>query len=126
MAQRCAHDPVPGSSLGRCLSRPGALDPQNVRAADGSGSKGLGGRRGAPRSCSVNPHTIPVRGAPVSQPRAGRTPASTAAISGAPGVFQGFRPTSLPTATTRTRGRLSLIAARRQEVLGVSGDPNVG
>jgi hypothetical protein len=41
-------------------------------------------------------------------------------------VFRGFRPASLPTATTRTRGRLSLIAAIREEVLGVSGDPDVG
>jgi hypothetical protein len=40
-------------------------------------------------------------------------------------MFRGFRPASLPTATTRDRGRLSLIAAIRQEVLGVSGDPDV-
>ncbi len=92
----------------------------------GSRSKGFGGRRRAPRSCSVNPHTIPVRGAPVPQSRAVHTPASTAAISGASAVFRGFRPASLPTATTRDRGRLRLIAAIRQEVLGVSGDPNVG
>src|SRR5262249_31718063 len=53
-------------------------------------------------------------------------PASTAAISSASAVFQGFRPASLPTATTRDRGRLSLIATIRQEVLGVCGDPDVG
>ena len=29
-AQRCVHDPVPRSSLGRCPSRPGAIDPQNA------------------------------------------------------------------------------------------------
>jgi hypothetical protein len=69
---------------------------------------------------------IPVRGAPVPQSRAVHTPASTAAISGASAVFRGFRPASLPTATTRDRGHLSLIAAIRQEVLGVSGDPDVG
>ena len=39
--------------------------------------------------------------------------------SGASAVFRGFRPASLPTATTRDRGRLSLIATIRQEVLGV-------
>jgi hypothetical protein len=41
-------------------------------------------------------------------------------------VFRGFGPSSLPTATTLDRGRLSLIATIRQEVLGVSGDPDVG
>jgi hypothetical protein len=41
-------------------------------------------------------------------------------------VFRGFGPASLPTATTRERGRLSLIASIGQEVLGVSGDPSVG
>jgi hypothetical protein len=46
-------------------------------------------------------------------------------MSGASAVFRGFRPAPLPTATTRDRGRLSLIAAIRQEVLGVSGDPDV-
>ena len=125
-AQRCAHDPVPGSSLDRCLNRPGAIDPQNVRAADGSGSKGLSGRRCAPRSCSVNPHSNPVRRAPVPQPRAVPAPARTSAISGASAVFRGFRPASLPTATTRDRRRLSLLATIGQEVLGVSGDPDVG
>jgi hypothetical protein len=74
----------------------------------------------------VNPHTIPVRGALVPQSRALHTPGSTTAISGVSAVFQGFRPASLPTATTRDRGRLSLIATIRQEVLGVSGDPDVG
>jgi hypothetical protein len=63
--------------------------------------------------------------APVPQPRAEHTPASTAALSGASAVFQGFRPVSLPTAMTRDRGRLSLIATIRQEVLGVNGDPDV-
>ena len=37
-------------------------------------------------------------------------------------MFRGFRPASLPTATTRHRGRLSLIATIRQEGLGVSRD----
>jgi hypothetical protein len=60
------------------------------------------------------------------QSRAVHTPASTAALSGASAVFRGSRPASLPTATTRHRGRLSLIATIRQEVLGVSGDPDVG
>ena len=119
IVQRCVHDPVPGSSLDRCPSRPGAIDPRNTRPSGGSRSKGFGGRR-APRSCSVNPHTLPVRGAPVAQPRAAQTPASTAAISGASAVFRGFRPASLPTATTRDRGRLGLIATKGQEVLGVS------
>jgi hypothetical protein len=41
-------------------------------------------------------------------------------------VFRGFRAASLPTATTRHCGRLSLIAAIGQEVLGVSSDPEVG
>src|SRR5262245_56018849 len=66
---------------------------------------------------------IPVRGAPVPQCRAVDTPASTAANSGASAASRGFRPTSLPIATTRDRGRLSLIATIRQEVLGVRGDP---
>jgi hypothetical protein len=90
--QRCVHDPVPGSSRDRCLSRPGAVNPQNVRAADGSGSKGFGGRRRAPRFCSVNPRTIPVRGAPVPQSRALHTPASTAANSGGFGCVPGLSP----------------------------------
>jgi len=51
MEQRYVHDPVPRSSLGRCPSPPGAIDPQNAHAADGSRSKGFGGRRRAPRSC---------------------------------------------------------------------------
>ena len=125
VSQRCMHDPVPRSSPGLCPRRPGAIDPRNTRGSDDSRSKGFGGRR-APRSCSVIPHTIPVRGAPVPLPRAGHTPASTAAISGASAVFRGFRPASLPTATTRDRGRRGLIATIRQEVLGVSGDPDVG
>ena len=120
MAQRCVHDPVPGSSLGRYPSRPGPIDPQNAR------SKGLGRRRRAPRSCSANSHRIPVRGAPAPQPRAGHPPASTAATSGDSAAFRDFRPAPLPTATTRDRGRLSLIATIRQEVLGVSGVPDVG
>jgi hypothetical protein len=37
-----------------------------------------------------------------------------------------LRPASLPTATTCDCGCLSLIAAIRQEVLGVNGDPNIG
>jgi hypothetical protein len=41
------------------------------------------------------------------------------------GCVPGFRTSSLAAATTRDRGRLSLIAAGRQEVLGVSGDPDV-
>ena len=56
MAQRCVRDPVPMSPLGRCPSRPGAIDPQNNCASAVSRSKGFGGRRRAPRSCSVNPH----------------------------------------------------------------------
>jgi hypothetical protein len=92
----------------------------------GSRSKLLSGRRRAPRSCSVNPHVIPARGAPVPKSRAVHTPDGTAAISGTPAVLRGFRPASRPTATTRDRGRLSLLATVRQEVLGVSGDPDVG
>ena len=124
MAQRCVRDPIMRSLPGRCPSRPGAIDLRNTRPSDGSRSKGFGGRR-APRSCSVIPHTIPVRGAPVPQPRAGHTPASTAAISGASAVFRGFRPASLPTAATRDRRRLSLLATMRQEVLGMRGDPDI-
>jgi hypothetical protein len=56
MAQRCMRDPVPMSPLGHCPGRPGAIDPQNTGASAGSRSKGFGGRRRAPRSCSVNPH----------------------------------------------------------------------
>jgi hypothetical protein len=57
----------------------------------------------------------------------GRThPSQHQAISGASAVFRGFRPAALPTATTRDRSRLGLIAAILQEVLGVSGDPDVG
>jgi len=41
------------------------------------------------------------------------------AISGASAVFRGIRPAPLPTATTRDRGRLSLIATIRREVPGV-------
>jgi hypothetical protein len=81
-AQRCAHDPVPGLSLDCCLIRPGDIDPQNVRAANGSDSKGLGGRRRAPRSCSVNPPRSPLRGAPVPQSQALPDQASAAAVSG--------------------------------------------
>jgi hypothetical protein len=124
-APRCVRDPIVRLLPGRCPSRLGAIDHRNTRPSDGSRSKGFGGRR-VPRSCSVNPHTIPVRGAPVPQARAGHTPASTAAISGTSAVFRGVSPASLPTATTRDRSRLSLIAAIRQEVLGVSGDPDVG
>src|SRR5262249_56509239 len=80
----------------------------------------------APRSCSVNPHVIPARRAPVPPSRVLPDQASAAAISGASAAFRGFRPASLPTATTRDRSRLSLIATIRQEVLGVSGDPDVG
>jgi hypothetical protein len=112
IAQRCVRDPVLGLLPGRCPSRPGAIDPRNTRPSDGSRSKGFGGRR-APRSCSVNPHTIAVRGAPVPQPRAVRT----VAISGASAVFRGSRTASFPTATTRDRGRLSLIETVRQQVL---------
>jgi hypothetical protein len=65
---------------------------------------------------SAKPRMIPARGVPVPQSRAVHTPASTPAISGASAVFRGFRPASLPTATTRDRGRLSLIATIRQEV----------
>jgi len=68
---------------------------------------------------------MPARGAPVSQSRAVHTPANTPVISRASALFQGFRPASLPTATTGDRGRLSLIATILQEVLGVSGDPGV-
>jgi hypothetical protein len=124
MAQRCVRDPIMRSLPGRFPSRPGAIDLRNTRPSDGSRSKGFGGRR-APRSCSVIPHTIPVRGAPVPLPRAGHTPASTAAISGASAVSRGFRPASLPTAATRDRRRLSLLATMRQEVLGMRGDPDV-
>jgi hypothetical protein len=74
---------------------------------------------------SANPHMISARGAPVLQSRAVHTPASTPAISGASAVLQGFRPASLPTATPRDRGRLSLIARISEEVLGVSGDPDL-
>jgi hypothetical protein len=70
-------------------------------------------------------HTIPVRGAPVPQRRAGHTPAGTAATSEPSAVFRGFRSASLPTGTTRGR-RVRLIATMRQEVVGVSGDPDVG
>ena len=124
MAQRCVRDPIMRSLPGRGPIRPGAIDSRNKRPSDGSRSKGFGGRR-APTSCSVIPHTIPVRGAPVPQPRPGHTPASTAAISGASAVFRGFRPASLPTAATRDRRRLSLLATMRQEVLGMRGDPDV-
>jgi hypothetical protein len=89
----------------------------NTRAADRSGSKGLCGRRRAPRSCSRNPHVIPMRKAPVPQSRARHIPASTAAISGASAVFRGFRPASLATATTRDLGHLSLVETVSQQVV---------
>jgi hypothetical protein len=41
-------------------------------------------------------------------------------------MFRGLRPAALPTATTRDRGRLRLIAAILQKVLGMGSDPNVG
>ena len=41
-----------------------------------------------------------------------------------PGAFARRR--ASPTATTRDRGRLSFIATISQEMLGVSGDPDVG
>jgi hypothetical protein len=65
-------------------------------------------------------------GALVLHFRAIHTAASTAAISRASAVFRVFAPASFPTATTRDRGRLSLIATIRLEVLGVIGDPDVG
>jgi hypothetical protein len=65
---------------------------------------------------------IPARGAPIRQFRA----VHTEAISWASALFRGFRPASLPTATTRDRGRPSIIPTIRQEVLAVSGDPDVG
>ena len=40
-------------------------------------------------------------------------------------MSRGFRPASLPTAATRDRRRLSLLATMRQEVLGMRGDPDV-
>jgi hypothetical protein len=46
---------------------------------------------------------------------------AAAATSGNSAVFLGFRPASLSTATTRDRGRLSLIATICQEVLRVNG-----
>jgi hypothetical protein len=121
LVQRCLPDPVLGLLPGRCPSRPGAIDPRNTRTSDGARSKGFGGRR-APRSCSVNPHTIVVRGAPVPQPRAVRT----AAISGASAVFRGSRPASFPTETTRDPGRLSLIETVRQQVLRENDPSHAG
>jgi hypothetical protein len=47
-------------------------------------------------------------------------------MSGRLPAAPGESPASLPTAPTRDRGRLSLNATIRQEVLGVSGDPDVG
>jgi hypothetical protein len=120
-ARRCVHDPVLRSLPGRCLSRPGANDPQNVPAADGSGSKRSGGRRHAPKSFSVDPHLILVRSAPVPQSRAVHTRASTAATSGDSAAFRDFCPASLPTAMTRDRGRLSLVATMRQQALRLNG-----
>ena len=75
---------------------------------------------------SANPRMIPPRGVPVPQSRAVHTPASTPVISGASAVFRGSRPASLPTATTRDRGRLSLIATIRQEVRGVRRSSALG
>src|SRR5262249_57806276 len=60
-------------------------------------------------------------GAPVPQARAVHTRASATATSGDSAAFRDFRPASLPTATTRDRGRLSLIATMRQEVLQLNG-----
>jgi hypothetical protein len=74
---------------------------------------------------STNAHVIPARGAPVPQSRAVHTSDDTWAISGASAVSRGFRQASLPTAAMRDRDRLSLFATIRQEVLGVTGDPNV-
>jgi hypothetical protein len=74
----------------------------------------------------VNPHTIPLRGTPVPQSQAVHTPSSTAAISGASAVFLDFRPASLPTATSRIRSRLGLIATVLEDVLQVRRDPHVG
>jgi hypothetical protein len=109
------------------LSQPtGSNRPSERSVPDGSRSKGFWERRRAPKSCSVNPHMIPARGAPVPQSRAVHPPASTAAVSGASDVLRDFRPAALPTATTRDRGHLTLIATIRQEVIGVSGDPEVG
>src|SRR5262249_10542375 len=41
-------------------------------------------------------------------------------------VFPRLHPASLATATTRARGCLRLFATIRQEVLGMSGDPDIG
>jgi hypothetical protein len=58
-------------------------EPERNREAMCSRSKGFGGWRRAPRSCSGDPPMIPVRGAPVPPSRAIDTRATTAAISGA-------------------------------------------
>jgi hypothetical protein len=97
MARRCMHDPVLGSLPGRCPSRPGAIDPRNTRPSDGSRSKGLGGRR-APRSCSINPHTIAVRRFLSLGPYA-------------PRPSQGLRLCSTALARRRSRRRRRAIAA---------------
>ena len=72
------------------------------------------------------PHRSFSTESPVPRSGAVRTPTSTEAIAGASAVFRGFGPASLPTATTRDRGRLSLIASIGLEALGVNGDPDVG
>src|SRR5262249_52755798 len=70
------------------------------------------------------------RRAPTYQARGAPVPPLGAyhiqAMLGALAVFPGLRPASLPTATTCDCGCLSLFATIRQEVLRVSGDPDVG
>ena len=101
-AQRCVHDPVPGSSLDRFLSRPGEIDPQNVRfrwlVLEGVWWPALAHRGPA----SVIPHMIPVRrflnrGPYTPQPAARRS--------------QGLRLCSGTFARRRSRRRRRAIAA---------------
>ncbi len=72
------------------------------------------------------PHVILARGAPFPQLRVMRARAGVPTVSGASALLRDFRPAALPTPTARRRGRLGLIATVRQEVFGVSRDPDVG
>jgi hypothetical protein len=69
---------------------------------------------------------ISPRGGLVPKSRVVHAPTSAVTVSGASAVLRDFRPAALPAATTRRRGRLSLIATIGQEVLGVSGDQTSG
>ena len=104
MAQRCVHDPVPGSSLHRCLSRPGAIDLRmcalpTARARRGwvDGGAHRGPARGIPTRSRFAVRRFPGLGPDTPQP--------------APRRSQGLRLCSRAFARRCSRRRRRAIAA---------------